>query len=76
MVPLTEHDKYASPTKPRRAGDAAGAAKDPKLKCSVCLRNNVARYYCRECSTAKGAIVAVCGPRTGRNCFSAHAEVA
>ena len=68
------HRKYASPTKQRRVGDKGGQAKDPKLTCSVCGKPNAARYYCADCSTDGGSIVAVCGTGTERDCISRHAQ--
>lgn len=71
---LCEHQTYQSATKPRREGDKGGKPKKPMLKCAVCP--NTGGYYCVECSAAKGKIVALCGPRSGRNCITAHCAAA
>ena len=71
---LKHHRKYASPTKQRRVGDKGGKAKEPKLTCSACGKPNAARYYCADCSTDGGSIVAVCGLGTERDCISRHVQ--
>jgi hypothetical protein len=54
-----------------RFQDRRGTTTRAKLACSICKRR--AHSYCASCQEDSGAIIAVCGSGTGRECLLRHA---